>query len=222
MRRFNPFSSTVALAGWLFADLMLGLAVLFFAANTVGTPPTPTPIPTATAVPTATATLVPTATATATATPTRTPTPRLPTPTPTPTVTPTATATPTPVCLPVISPDALLLTLTVDSNGLLSPNNQAARDQAREVFRAELSRVLDERGKGETYDTVQIGVILTFGTSPIGDNSRGVNVARALNDALFVEPPFRNAGRRDYLHFVSGGRTLNTVEIEIFLYVRSC
>jgi hypothetical protein len=37
----------IVLGGWLFADLLLGLAMLFFAANTVGSPP-PTPTPTAT------------------------------------------------------------------------------------------------------------------------------------------------------------------------------
>ena len=37
----------VALGGWIFADLLLGLAMLFFTANTVGLPPpTPTPLPT--------------------------------------------------------------------------------------------------------------------------------------------------------------------------------
>src|SRR3954453_22322548 len=37
----------IALGGWIFADLLLGLAMLFFTANTVGSPaPTPTPQPT--------------------------------------------------------------------------------------------------------------------------------------------------------------------------------
>jgi len=37
----------IALGGWIFADLLLGLAMLFFTANTVGLPPpTPTPLPT--------------------------------------------------------------------------------------------------------------------------------------------------------------------------------
>src|SRR5688572_24023395 len=37
----------IALGGWIFADLLLGLAMLFFTANTVGSPaPTPTPLPT--------------------------------------------------------------------------------------------------------------------------------------------------------------------------------
>src|ERR687890_2917009 len=37
----------IALGGWIFADLLLGLAMLFFTADTVGSPaPTPTPQPT--------------------------------------------------------------------------------------------------------------------------------------------------------------------------------
>ncbi len=222
MNKFLPFNNTVALAGWIFADLMLGLAVLFFAANTVGSlPPSPTPLP----PPTPTATPIPTATPTPSPTmapsPTPSPTPP-PTPSPTPSPTPPPTPTPTPVCLPVISPDALAFTLTVDSQGLLR-RDASAEDQLRQAFRAELSRALAARQKGEAYEAVQIGVILTFGSSPLGDNSRGVNVARRVNDVLFAEPLFRSAGRRDYLRFVDGGgRTLDTVEIEVFLYVRSC
>jgi hypothetical protein len=51
---------TVLLSGWLFADLLLGLAVIFLAANTVGVKPqliptpTPTPIPAPSPSPTAT------------------------------------------------------------------------------------------------------------------------------------------------------------------------
>jgi hypothetical protein len=54
------------LAGWLFADLFIGLALLFAVGNTQGTPP-PEPTPTATIRPTAT--LQPTATIQPTATP---------------------------------------------------------------------------------------------------------------------------------------------------------
>jgi len=73
------------MGGWLFADLMLALAMLFFAANTIGTPPAATP----TATPTATATAVLTTVPTRTATPTATPTPMA-----------TATSTPTPTPAP--------------------------------------------------------------------------------------------------------------------------
>ena len=39
--------SMLEMGGWLFADLLLGLAMLFLTANTFGSPP-PTPTPTAT------------------------------------------------------------------------------------------------------------------------------------------------------------------------------
>lgn len=53
---------TVLLGGWLFADLLLGLAVIFLAANTIGVKiiPTPTPTPTPTATPSPTPTPKPT------------------------------------------------------------------------------------------------------------------------------------------------------------------
>lgn len=44
-RRTPPIRDSVALSGWLFADLMLAVALLFFAASSAGsiTPITPTP-----------------------------------------------------------------------------------------------------------------------------------------------------------------------------------
>ncbi|MFM9107261.1 MAG: hypothetical protein ACKOWF_11260 [Chloroflexota bacterium] len=46
-RRRRSERDMIALGGWIFADLLLGLAMLFFTANTVGQPPpTPTPLPT--------------------------------------------------------------------------------------------------------------------------------------------------------------------------------
>lgn len=49
-------SDTVLLSGWLFADLLLGLTVIFLAANTVSVKPLPipTPQPTVTIAPTST------------------------------------------------------------------------------------------------------------------------------------------------------------------------
>ncbi len=46
VRRRREGRDMILLGGWLFADLLLGLAMLFLTANTVGTPPpTPTPTP---------------------------------------------------------------------------------------------------------------------------------------------------------------------------------
>jgi hypothetical protein len=58
---------TVMLSGWLFADLLLALAVIFLAANTVGIKPKPIPTPTPR----------PIVSPTPTQTPTPTPEPRL-------------------------------------------------------------------------------------------------------------------------------------------------
>ncbi len=84
MRNGNS-RDTIALAGWLFADLLLGLGLLFFVAESRGTPPAPTPTVTSTA--------------TRTYTPTNTPT-RFPTYTPYPTFTPIYTFTPYPTFTP--------------------------------------------------------------------------------------------------------------------------
>lgn len=85
MNSGNPSRDTIALAGWLFADLLLGLGLLFFVAGSKGTPPAPTP------------TITPTASLTYTPTPTIT---RLPTYTPYPTFTPIYTFTPYPTFTP--------------------------------------------------------------------------------------------------------------------------
>lgn len=91
MRDETRSRDTFGLAGWLFADLMLALAVLFFASNTFGETPPATPAATPTAVLAATPLATPMATLAPKPTPTATPTP---TPTPPPTAAPTALSTP--------------------------------------------------------------------------------------------------------------------------------
>ena len=61
MRR-PQVKDTIMMSGWLFADLLLALAILFLAANTVGAKvqPIPTPTPTPMVVVTPTLTLTPT------------------------------------------------------------------------------------------------------------------------------------------------------------------
>lgn len=101
---------TIALAGWLFADLLLGLGLLFFVAESKGTAPTPTPTITRTATLTRTPTQTFTPSSTATRYPTNTPYPTFtlihtytpyPTFTPGPTYTPGPSYTPYPTFTPV-------------------------------------------------------------------------------------------------------------------------
>lgn len=82
----------VGINAWLFADVLLGLMILFL----VSTPGVPVAALLGPQTPTATPTATPTPTPTPTATPTATPT-LTPTVTPTPTATPTVTPTPTPL-----------------------------------------------------------------------------------------------------------------------------
>ncbi len=51
--RKSRLNDTVLLSGWVFADLLLALAVLFLSANTVGVKPTAIPTPTPVITPTA-------------------------------------------------------------------------------------------------------------------------------------------------------------------------
>ncbi len=105
--RRSRYRDTIALAGWLFADLLLGLAMLFFVFNTVGVRPTPTPGPTPTPYPTYTPGPTPTPYPTFTPGPTFTPYPTYtpgPTYTPYPTYTPGPTPTPYPTYTPGPTP----------------------------------------------------------------------------------------------------------------------
>ena len=94
MRQRSGFRDTFSLGGWLFADLMLALMVLFLASNTVTGPIAPLSTSTATETPSPTVTSTPTATSTPTRTSTRTPV-KVRTATFTPTAIPTRTSTPT-------------------------------------------------------------------------------------------------------------------------------
>lgn len=101
-RRFRS-RSTVLLSGWLFADLLLGLTVIFLAANTVGFHPQAiaTPIP--------------------------------PTPTATPSPTPTPTPTPIPKPKPILDLNKKTFTLTIDGNGLLNDSSTARADLENQI-----------------------------------------------------------------------------------------
>lgn len=106
-RRWGTDSSSHSFfgsVGWLFADLMLALAVAFLVATTVGEPPPPRPDPTPTT--------------------TRTPAPS-PTPTPTPTTTRPAE--------PALDLRPIRIVLRVDRDALLSDDPRAIASVRRQL-----------------------------------------------------------------------------------------
>jgi hypothetical protein len=159
------------LAGWLFADLLLGLAMLFFVFNTVGDAPTPEP----TAIITLTLTATPSSTPSYLETPTRTPT-VTGTPTSTPVATATLTRSPVPTPISGLKPQAELLIFKIDASGLLRGNLDQRRiveDRIRQHF--------------SVYKGAQrAGIVLTFGTSsnPQEGNDLAAKVNAIMREVL--------------------------------------
>ena len=166
-------NKTVPLAGWLFADLLLGLAMLFIT-SMIGVQPSPTPLPVSQVTNTPTST--PTLTATRIATPTRTPT--LP-PGVTPTFTSTPTQTPTPIP-PGLNQIPYTVTIRLDPRLVPdwvsdSANNKNA---AREQIRSQLDSCLEGINKNEG----RAGLVLAYGGNP--DPLRGEKIASEASSLL--------------------------------------
>lgn len=204
------YRDTVSLAGWLFADLLLGLSMLFFVFNTVGPPPPPperTPTPTSIATATAMATPTSTSTTTATAKATSTPTP-LP---PTPTITPP----PEPTMPPGLNPISVTFTLRTDVLLLTG--------QAKEKERA---RIRDEiRGRFESYrgtdgrPTTRAGIVLAFGNDQ--NPTVGGRLSREVLIQMVAEMPDvfgEPTVLKDYHTILAAGNITqkNTVDLEIY------
>jgi hypothetical protein len=216
MRQRSGFRDTFSLGGWLFADLMLALMVLFLASNTVTGPiaalststatetasPTVTATPTATPSATSTSTKTPvsgrTATFTHTATPTRTSTP-------TATATFTATRTPSPTSIPCQLTLVLLkhaLTVTGSGNG-----NGPSAAQLRKAF--------------APFHGQRLGLLLTFGHAP--DPDQGETLASTVNKQLAALLPdlFTPATIRESYHYIDTANT-GPVDFNAYFFARSC
>jgi hypothetical protein len=190
------------LAGWLFADLLLGLAVLFIASlSPVQRKPTPTPTFTATGTLTSTPTVTSTATLTTTATPTRTFTP---------------TRIPTPTRLPEsLDPVPFESTVRVNVNSLLSTQAaQKEREQTRlkEVLRQIVSPFADKRA----------GFVLTFGAADPAHPTIGNQVADQVNQVLRASSPamFGQAVMESYHTLNAEQAQLGAVELRIYFFNR--
>lgn len=198
--RPNP----VTLGGWLFADLLLALSLIFLAAipgapkgalaalGSIPTSPTRQGPPSQTSTPTATPS----------PTPTLSPTPR-PTRTPTPTVTPTATA----ACVSTV----LLTKNTYDvanDNADVSPSIPSV-EHLRNAFR-------DVQGK-------RAGLVLTYVHAP-GDGE-GQQLASVVNQRLLQARPDVFTHDTIYDDFDWKDRNpaaYGTVEFEIYFLSSQC
>jgi hypothetical protein len=216
MRQRSGFRDTFSLGGWLFADLMLALMVLFLASNTVTGPiaalststATETPSPTVTSTPTPSPSATPTRTdtpfkgRTATFTPSATPTG---TSTPTATATSTATRTPSPTSIPcqltlVLRKHALTVAGSANGNG-------PSAAQLRKAF--------------APFHGQRLGLLLTFGHAP--QPAQGETLASTVNKQLATLLPdlFTPATIRESYHFIDTANT-GSVDFNAYFFASSC
>lgn len=199
--QFN-LQDTVSVAGWLFADLLLGLSMIFLVSNTQSAPLTPTP--TVTSAPTTAGTLVPWLTLTPTPTPAATLTP-------TPTPTPTPTLTPTPIPPPSLNRYPVSHLIRADPAALLTGNASAKS--------AEINRIQEQiRQLFGAYDgSSRAGIVLAFGTA--NTYSEGNDLARQVNRSLRDTLPgvFDDSTVFRDFHDLSG--EYGSVQIEVYFLI---
>lgn len=180
---------TVAIAGWLFADLLLGIGLLFFVADSRGTPFTPVPtLVTATASPT----FPPWATLTAT--------PRAPTATPVGTPGTKIGLNPTPYRVVLRTDPELFLRRKTDRRGTAEKRFQ---DQIQECL-------------GRTKSS-RVGLVLATGSNPDATNGR-LLAQSAINLLKQYSAPFEpSTVYKDYFNLSGDDPSINgTVELEVF------
>lgn len=227
-RRFSNPHDLVWLSGWLFADLLLGLVVIFLAGTRGASPieiaaltpsstPTETiPMPTFTPYPTYTPGPSPTPYPTYTPGPSPTPYPTY-TPGPSPTAYPTYTPWPTPrPSVTIVQAQAVGLdqspyavTLRTDPVLFLSANASDKR-AAESQFRSQIHACLDSAASART------GLVLGTGYNP--DTTNGHTLARRAMAILREEMPavFANTVQKDY-HALTDDPLLNgLVTLEMY------
>jgi hypothetical protein len=195
---------TVSLAGWLFADLLLGLSMLFFVFNTVGPKPVEPVQPTSTPRPTLTSTR--------TATPVNTSTP-----TPTYTATPTYTPIPQPTEPVSLSTDPVTLLIKTNPSRLLGSGTARADEQTR------IKGILRQRFAQYEIAHQRAGIVLSFGTAPTA--LTGGRLSTAVNQLLVEELPqvfvSGSTVMRNF-HFISANQSqYGDVEIEVYFILGS-
>lgn len=204
MRGRSGFRDTYSLGGWLFADLMLALMVLFLASNTVSgvSMPIPTSTPTATNTPTATTT------PTATQVPGRAPTS---TPTPTATLSATATATATSTATATATAPPCQLTLVLRKHELTVAGNSDGSGPSAARLRQAFAPFRRER----------LGLLLTFGHA--ATPSAGETLAATVNSELAGLLPslFTPQTIRESYHYIDPASP-GTVDFNAYFFASTC
>lgn len=191
--------NTVTLAGWLIADLLLALAMIFFVFNTVGVYSEETATPIAMRE-----TATPTVTMTVTAEPTIT------TPKPVGVVNIKDTSTPIPTPTPYVSLDLnpSYVTLRIDPAKLLS-NSEYNRSQ---ISKALSNAFVDYKNK-------RAGLVITLGYHPESPN--GYSMANRANTILAETYPevFGGAVMKGFWWLNDPVNPAGTLKFEVYFFI---
>jgi hypothetical protein len=221
-----PRTDATLIVGWLFADLLLGLMVIFMvaipgASGAMVMPQRPDPTREARiAALTATARVLArsvTPTPSVTTTPSRTPTPSVtttPSRTPTPSVTTTPSPTPQPSATATPVPLRLLEQVPVEHEF------QVAVGPFLNGDRTTIARLADEiRSKFAGSRQRKAGFVLTYGVA--SDSSVGTRLSRRFNELLRTTMPELvddATVMRDFISLDRQPDRQGVIEIEVFLY----
>jgi len=199
---------TMVLSGWVFADLLLGLMMIFLVTargappSTPSIPPTDTPTPTPTPTHTSTPAVTGSDSPTPTWTRTHTPTPTLSRPTDSP-IPPTNTPQVS------ISQKSIEFSFSVDYDKLL---NSAERDAEFERVKGTVNSLL----KSRFNERQRAGIVLTFAGGP--KSNEDSQIARAVNGWLPAQMPTLFDDGTVFRPFIDLTRPRGTVLVEVYVF----
>jgi hypothetical protein len=111
--------------------------------------------------------------------------------------------------------------MEVDANGLLN-GNAASEAAFLAAFKTAVETQLAARGSDETWESIQGGLILTFGPMMPDNTGPGSRLASVINALVTAEEPFADAVAKDYISFVYVTTDLDLVNFEVYLYTTRC
>lgn len=200
----NTIRDTVSLAGWLFADLLLGLSMLFLVFNTVGgkaildITPTPTITLTSTTLPTST----PLSSSTPTITPSITPTP-----------TKFLTATITPTIDIGINPVPVTYILSTSLPDIVAKSPSELRN-----LQGNINKIFS----GSQGTNRKAALVITTGFAAPGNFGKGLEAAQIASEELFKKYPdiFSSTIHKEYWESASAVRPEGTIVYEIYFFIK--